>query len=43
MKKITIDSILNSLENMEYEVNVPEHVRTKAKKALDRMIDISGS
>lgn len=43
MKKITLESILNSLENMEYEVNVPEHVRAKAKKALDRMIGISGS
>jgi quinolinate synthase len=43
MKKITLESILNSLENMEYEVNVPEHVRAKAKKSLDRMIEISGS
>jgi quinolinate synthase len=43
MKKITLESILNSLENMEYEVDVPEHVRGKAKKALDRMIQISGS
>lgn len=43
MKKITLESILNSLENMEYEVNVPEHVRAKAKRALDRMIGISGN
>ncbi len=43
MKRITLESIMNSLENMEYEVNVPEHVRVKAKKALDRMIEISGS
>lgn len=43
MKKITLESILNSLENMEYEVSVPEHVRAKAKNALDRMIRISGS
>lgn len=43
MKKITLESILNSLENMEYEVNVPEYVRVKAKKALDRMIEIRGS
>jgi quinolinate synthase len=43
MKKITLESILNSLENMEYEVIVPEHVRAKAKKALDRMIEISGN
>jgi quinolinate synthase len=43
MKKITLESILNSLENLKYEVNVPKHVRVKAKKALERMIEISGS
>ncbi|MDQ1276185.1 MAG: quinolinate synthase [Euryarchaeota archaeon] len=43
MKKITLESILNSLENLESEVNVPEHVSVKAKKALDRMIGISGN
>lgn len=43
MKKITLESILNSLQNMEYEINVPEHVKAKAKKALDRMLTISGN
>lgn len=43
MKKITFESILNSLQNMEYEVHVPEHVRVKARKALDRMLEISGN
>lgn len=43
MKKITIESILNSLQNMEYEVHVPEHIRAKAKKALDRMLEIKGN
>ena len=43
MKKITLESILNSLQNMEYEVHVPEHVRAKARKALDRMLEISGN
>ncbi len=43
MKKITLESILNSLQNMEFEVYVPEYMRTKAKKALDRMLDISGN
>jgi quinolinate synthase len=43
MKKITLESILSSLENIEYEVNVPEHTGVKAKKALDRMIEVSGS
>lgn len=40
MKKITLESILNSLRNMEYEIHVPEHVRVKAKKSLDRMLEI---
>lgn len=43
MKKITLESILNSLQNMEFEVHVPEHVRENAKKALDRMLKISGN
>ncbi len=43
MKKITLESILNSLQNMEYEVHVPEHIRVNAKKALDRMLEISGN
>ena len=43
MKKITLESILNSLQNMEYEIHVPEHVSAKAKKALDRMLEISGN
>jgi len=43
MKKVTLESILNSLQNMEYKVQVPDHVRIKAKKALDRMLEISGN
>lgn len=43
MKKVTLESILNSLQNMEYEVQVPENVRAKAKKALDRMLAVSGT
>jgi quinolinate synthase len=43
MKKITLESILNSLQNMEYELHVPAHMRAKAKKALDRMLEISGN
>jgi quinolinate synthase len=43
MKKITLESIINSLQNMEYELYVPVHIRTKAKKVLDRMLEISGN
>lgn len=38
MKKITLDKIVTALEQMEYKVTVPEEVRIKAKKAIDRMV-----
>ena len=40
MKKITLDKIIGSLEDLQYKVTVPEETRTKAKKALDRMVEI---
>jgi len=40
MKKITLDKVINSLENMEYRVTVPREISIRAKKSLDRMIEI---
>ena len=51
MKLITLEKILWLLENMnhlpqakrgevKYEVKVPEDIRTKAKKAVDRMLEV---
>lgn len=40
MKKITLEKVAWSLEDMQYEVMVPEEIRIKAKKALDRMVEI---
>jgi len=40
MKKITIDKVIASLENMQYKITVDETIRVKAKKALDRMVEI---
>jgi quinolinate synthase len=40
MKKITLDKVIGSLEDMKYEITVPEPIRTRAKKSLDRMVEI---
>jgi len=40
MKKITLDKIIGSLQDMQYKVTVPEEIRAKAKKAIDRMVEI---
>ncbi len=40
MKKITMDKVLWSLEDMQYEIVLPEEIRIRAKKALDRMVEI---
>jgi quinolinate synthase len=41
MKRITAEKVLWSLEDMQYKVTVPDNVRVKAKKALDRMVATS--
>ena len=40
MKKITLDKIIDSLQKMQYKITVPETISIKAKKALDRMVEI---
>ncbi len=40
MKKITLDKIISSLEDIQYKVTIPEKINIKAKKALDRMVEI---
>ncbi len=40
MKRISLDKIVGSLEDMQYKVTVPEEVRIKAERALDRMVGI---
>ena len=41
MKKITLEDVVRTLENMEGEVNVPEDIRVKAFKAVDRMVSLA--
>ncbi|MBN2271929.1 MAG: quinolinate synthase NadA [Sedimentisphaerales bacterium] len=40
MKKITLDKIVASLEDMQYQITVPDDIRVRAKKSLDRMIEV---
>jgi quinolinate synthase len=40
MKKITLDRVIASLEDMQHIVTVPDEIRTKARKALDRMVEV---
>lgn len=42
MKKISLDDVVNSLEQMTGEVKVPEEIRVPALKAVERMIAIRG-
>ncbi|HJM36976.1 MAG: quinolinate synthase [Dehalococcoidales bacterium] len=40
MKLITLETILWSLESMEHQVKVPEETRLRAKRAVDRMLEV---
>lgn len=40
MKKITLEKVLASLTNLEHQIEVPEEIRLKAAKSLQRMVEI---
>jgi quinolinate synthase len=40
MKKITLEKILWSLEDLKFKITVPADIRSRAKMALDRMVEI---
>ncbi|UCH85554.1 MAG: quinolinate synthase NadA [Candidatus Latescibacterota bacterium] len=40
MGQITLEQTLDSLRNNQYEVDVPEAIRVRAKRAVDRMLEI---
>jgi len=40
MKLITLEKVASSLENLEYEVKVPEEIAIKAKEALNKMLEV---
>lgn len=41
MKLITLEKLLNSLKNLEYEVKVPEDIAQKARIPIQRMLELS--
>jgi quinolinate synthase len=41
MKTITLDRIISSLENMSPEVRVPEELARKARRSIDRMLELA--
>jgi len=41
MKKISLADLLRSLETMETQIKVPDHIRKPAFQAVQRMIDLS--
>jgi len=40
MKKITVEKIVWALEDMQYKIAVPQDITVKARKALDRMVEV---
>jgi quinolinate synthase len=41
MKQTTLELVLAALEKEQFKVTVPEDIRVRAKKALDRMLDVA--
>ncbi|HUL01069.1 MAG TPA: quinolinate synthase [Nitrospirota bacterium] len=41
MKRTKLESVLRSLKNMEHVIKVPDAVRIPAKRALDRMLEVT--
>ena len=42
MKKVNLEMLLWSLEEMRYRITVPSHIRDRAIGAIERMVEISG-
>ena len=40
MKKNTVEKVLWSLQDLYYKVTVPDQIRKKAKRSIDRMVEI---
>jgi quinolinate synthase len=40
MKKISLEKVAWSLEDMQYQITVPEPICTEARRSLDRMLEV---
>jgi len=40
MKKTTMDKLLASLENLQYEITVPSVIAERARRSLQRMVEV---
>jgi quinolinate synthase len=40
MKKTTLESVRNSLRDMQHAIKVPEDIRVRARRSLDRMLEV---
>ncbi len=40
MKLITLDKVLRSLEDMRYEIKIAEQISIKARRAIERMLEV---
>ena len=43
MKLITVEKVMQALEEMQPQIKMPEGIRVRAKSALDRMISVAFS
>jgi len=41
MKKITLEKIYLALENMQYEIKVPDHIAKLARKPIEKMLELN--
>jgi quinolinate synthase len=41
MKTITLDKVIQSLETMTHQIRVPNEIARKAKRAIDRMLELA--
>ena len=41
MNEITLEDTLAALRNNQYQIEIPEEIRVRAKKSIDRMLEIT--